>query len=208
MTARQRHTHDPLSARRLAQAYPGIRVGLFGGSFNPAHEGHAHVAEIALKQLGLDKVWWLVTPQNPLKSERDTAPLAQRLAGARKFARGNAMVVSDIEARWNTRFSIDLIRKLRARYPGVRFVWILGSDNLANFHHWRRWEDVMRALPVAFVARPGELARGRFSKLARRFASARWNGKANALAEASAPAWMILSGPLDPHSSTDLRRRR
>jgi nicotinate-nucleotide adenylyltransferase len=195
-------------SRRFDQAYRGLRVGLFGGSFNPAHQGHAHVAETALKRLGLDKVWWLVTPQNPLKDPRDTAPFAQRLAGARKFARGNGMVVSDIETRWNTRFSIDLIRGLRARYPGVRFVWVLGSDNLINFHQWRRWEDVIRAVPVAFVARPGALARMRFSKLARRFAAARWNGKANALAEASAPAWMILSGPLDPHSSTDLRKSR
>jgi nicotinate-nucleotide adenylyltransferase len=201
---------DPSTARsrRFDQAYRGLRIGLFGGSFNPAHEGHAHVAETALKQLGLHKIWWLVTPQNPLKSAHETAPFAQRLAGARKFARGNSMAVSDIETRWSTRFSYDLIRKLRARYPGVRFVWILGSDNLINFHRWKRWEDVMRALPVAFVARPGALARARFSKLARRFAAARWSGKANALAEASAPAWMILSGPLDPHSSTDLRKSR
>ncbi len=194
--------------RRKEKAYSGMRVGLFGGSFNPAHPGHARVAQTALKRLGLHKVWWLVTPQNPLKNARETAPLAQRLASAQKLACGSAMVVSDLETRWNTRFSYDLIRKLPARYPGVRFVWILGSDNMVNFHRWQRWEDVMRALPVAFVARPGALARARFSKLARRFATARWSGKANALAKASAPAWSILSGPLDPHSSTDLRRRR
>lgn len=195
-------------SRRLEQAYRGIRVGLFGGSFNPAHEGHAHVAETARRQLALQKVWWLVTPQNPLKDSRETAPLAVRIAGAKKYARGAAMVVSDIEQRWGTRFSYDLILKLRARYPGVHFVWILGADNLTNFHHWRRWAEVMRALPIAFVPRPSAMARARFSVMARRFAGARRQKATGALAFAKAPAWSILSGPLDPHSSTALRAKR
>jgi nicotinate-nucleotide adenylyltransferase len=183
-------------------------VGLFGGSFNPAHPGHAHVAETALKQLGLQKVWWLVTPQNPLKDARETAPLAERIASARKHARGRAMLVSDIETRWGTRFSYDLIGKLRARYPGVHFVWILGADNLTNFHRWRRWADIVRALPVAFAPRPGAMARTRFSVMARRFAGARRMNAKGALAFTKAPVWTILSGPLDPHSSTALRGKR
>jgi nicotinate-nucleotide adenylyltransferase len=194
--------------RREEQAYRGMRVGLFGGSFNPAHDGHAHVAETALKLLRLQKVWWLVTPQNPLKDARETAPLAERIASAKKCARGNAIVVSDIETRWGTRFSYDLIGKLRARYPGVHFVWILGSDNLATFHRWRRWTDVVRALPLAFAPRSGAMARARFSVMARRFAGARRMNAKGALAFAKAPAWTILSGPLDPHSSTALRGKR
>jgi nicotinate-nucleotide adenylyltransferase len=194
-------------SRRLEQAHSGITIGLFGGSFNPAHEGHAHVAETALKQLGLKKIWWLVTPQNPLKDSRETAPLAERMASAKKHAHGGAMVVSDIEQRWGTRFSYDLIRKLRARYPGVHFVWVLGTDNLTNFHRWRRWADIMRALPVAFVPRPGAMARARFSVMARRFAGARRMNAKGALAFAKAPCWTILSGPLDPHSSTALRAK-
>ncbi|MEJ0022570.1 MAG: nicotinate-nucleotide adenylyltransferase [Alphaproteobacteria bacterium] len=194
--------------RREEQAYRGMRIGLFGGSFNPAHEGHAHVAETALKQLGLKKVWWLVTPQNPLKDARETAPLAARIASAKKFAHGRAMVVSDIESRWGTQFSYDLIRKLRAHYPGVRFVWILGTDNLINFHRWRRWKDLVATLPVAFVTRPGAMARARLSVMARRFAGARRMNAKGALAFAKAPAWTILSGPLDPHSSTALRAKR
>ena len=121
-----------------------MRIGLFGGSFNPAHHGHAHVAETALRQLGLDKVWWLVTPQNPLKSAKETAPLAQRMNSARACAVGPAMVVTDIESRLGTRFSIDLLKKLQRLYPGVRFVWVMGSDNLNNFHHWRRWAEIAR----------------------------------------------------------------
>jgi nicotinate-nucleotide adenylyltransferase len=194
--------------RRKEQAYRGVRIGLFGGSFNPAHEGHAHVAETALKQLGLQKIWWLVTPQNPLKSTRETAPLAERMASARKYGRGRAMVISDIESRWGTRFSYDLIRKLRARYPGVHFVWVLGADNLTNFHRWRRWKDLMTALPVAFAPRPGAMARARFSVMARRFAGARRLNAKGALAFAKAPSWTILSGPLDPHSSTALRPKK
>ncbi len=194
--------------RRKEQAYRGMRIGLFGGSFNPAHEGHAHVAETALKQLGLQKIWWLATPQNPLKSASETAPLAERIASARKYARGAAMIVSDIEARGGTRFSYDLIGKLSARYPGVHFVWVLGTDNLINFHRWRRWKDLVAALPVAFAPRPGAMARARFGVMARRFAGARRMNAKGALAFAKAPCWTILSGPLDPHSSTALRPKK
>ncbi|MGE3303741.1 MAG: nicotinate-nucleotide adenylyltransferase [Hyphomonadaceae bacterium] len=198
--------HAPSTGRfrRKEQAYPGMRIGLFGGSFNPAHEGHAHVAETALARLNLDRVWWLVTPQNPLKSSAETAPLAQRMASARAFANGPRMVVSDVESRWRTQFSIDLLRKLKKRYPGVHFVWLLGSDNLSNFHRWRRWEEIARLAPIAFVARPGHLARARFAKMARRFAAAR---RDRLPANARPPAWTWIAAPLDAHSSTALRRR-
>jgi nicotinate-nucleotide adenylyltransferase len=185
-----------------------MRIGLFGGSFNPAHAGHAHVAETALRRLGLDKVWWLVTPQNPLKSARETAPLAERMQSARAFAHGPAMVVTDIESRMGTRFSIDLLLNLRRRHPGVRFVWVMGSDNLKNFHRWRRWAEIARLAPIAFVARPGALAKARLSPFARAFAVDRWTGAPHALAFQRPPVWMVLTNPLDSASSTALRARR
>jgi len=183
-----------------------MRVGLFGGSFNPAHPGHAHVAETAMKRLRLDKVIWLVTPQNPLKSARDAAPLAERLASARAQAKGPSMIVSDAETRIGAQYTLDTLRVLKARFPGVRFVWIMGADNLASFHHWRGWVEIMRSTPVAVVARPDSLHKSRAGPAARRFASARLaTREAPLLAGAKAPAWVYLRGPLNFASSTALR---
>ena len=194
----------PRYLRRLEQAYPRMRIGLFGGSFNPAHEGHAHVAEIALNRLGLDRVWWLVTPQNPLKNAKETAPLAERIAGAKRFARHPRMIVTDMETRWGVQFSVHLIEELRRRFAGVDFVWVMGSDNLTNFHKWRRWRRVMESMPIAFVARPNALARARLSPAAQTYR----NGmrRPHALERAKAPAWAFINAPLVPISSTKLRR--
>lgn len=145
--------------RGLPLAFPGMRIGLFGGSFDPAHEGHAHVAQTALKRLGLDRIWWLVTPQNPLKPQ--SGPLAARLASARRFARGARMLASDLETRLGCAYTYETLRALKRLYPGVRFVFVMGSDNLANFRQWRRWREVARALPVAVVSRPGTSVRDR-----------------------------------------------
>jgi nicotinate-nucleotide adenylyltransferase len=145
----------------LPLAYPGMKIGLFGGSFDPAHEGHAHVAETALKRLGLDRVWWLVSPQNPLKAK--SSPLAQRLASARAHAHGHAMVVTDLEQRLGCAFTYQTLRALKRRYPGVDFVLIIGADNLASFKKWRRWREVATSVPVAVVSRPGVGARARLS---------------------------------------------
>jgi len=183
-----------------------MRVGLFGGSFNPAHPGHAHVAETAMKRLRLDKVIWLVTPQNPLKSARDAAPLAERLASARAQAKGPSMIVSDAETRIGAQYTLDTLRVLKARFPDVRFVWIMGADNLAGFHHWRGWVEIMRSTPVAVVARPDSLHKSRAGPAARRFAWARLaTREAPLLAGAKAPAWVYLRGPLNFASSTALR---
>jgi nicotinate-nucleotide adenylyltransferase len=189
-----------------------MKVGLFGGSFNPAHDGHAHVAETALRRLGLDRVVWLVSPQNPLKDARDSAPLAERMASARaaaaSAAAGPAMVVSDIESRIGTRWTVDTLRALIARHPGVRFVWLMGSDNLASFHRWRGWTDIMRVVPVAVIARPGSELDSRTAPAAARFAAARVPAsKARLLPYLEAPAWTYLTAPLNPRSSTALRAR-
>jgi nicotinate-nucleotide adenylyltransferase len=134
-------------------AYPGMKIGLFGGSFDPAHDGHAHVAETALKRLGLDRVWWLVSPQNPLKPK--SSPIAQRLASAREIAHGGQMVVTDLESRLGCAFTYQTLRHLKRLYPGVRFTLVMGADNLANFRKWRNWREVARAVPIAIVSRPG-----------------------------------------------------
>jgi nicotinate-nucleotide adenylyltransferase len=185
-----------------------MRVGLFGGSFNPAHEGHAHVAETALRRLNLDRVIWLVSPQNPLKSSSETKPLAQRMDAARQRARGSAMIVSDAETRLGSQYTIDTLRVLRARFPGVKFVWVMGADSLATFHRWRGWTQIMREVPVAVISRPWAALKSRTSPAARRFAHARKPASAAAtLPDATAPAWVYLTGPLNFASSTALRER-
>jgi nicotinate-nucleotide adenylyltransferase len=187
---------------------PGMRVGLFGGSFNPTHEGHAHVAETAMVRLGLDRVIWLVSPQNPLKSSRDTAPLSQRMANAAAFARAPGMIVSDAETRMGSQYTIDSVRVLKARYPGVKFVWIMGADSLSTFHRWRGWTQLLNELPVAVISRPWAGLKSRFSPAARRFAAARWPAsRARLLPGAKPPAWVYLVGPLNFASSTAMRER-
>jgi nicotinate-nucleotide adenylyltransferase len=187
---------------------PGMRVGLLGGSFNPAHEGHAHVAETALQRLKLDRLIWLVSPQNPLKPSHETADLAERVAGARRHARGRAMIVSDAETRLGSQYTIDTIRALKARFPGVRFVWIMGADSLASFHRWRGWTQIMREVPVAVVSRPWIALRSRLSPAARRFARFRRpSSEAALLPGMAAPAWIFLRAPFNFQSSTALRER-
>lgn len=185
---------------------PGMKVGLFGGSFNPAHEGHAHVAETAMRRLGLDRVVWLVSPQNPLKDARHSASLKDRMASAHRQARGPSMIVSDFETRAGVVWTVDTLRLLVARHPGVRFVWLMGSDNLADFHRWRGWTDIMRLMPVAVIARPGSLLDSRTAPAAARFAGFRVPPEqAGLLPSLSAPAWTYLTAPLNPLSSTKIR---
>lgn len=187
-----------------------MAVGLFGGSFNPAHGGHAHVAETALRRLGLDRVVWLISPQNPLKDPRDSAPLAERMASATGAARlaatGPAMIVSDFETRAGTRWTVDTLRALTTRHPGVNFVWLMGSDNLADFHRWRGWTDIMRMMPMAVIARPGSLLESRSAPAARRFAGFRVASReARLLPGLPAPAWTYLRAPLNTRSSSAIR---
>ncbi|MDO8799338.1 nicotinate-nucleotide adenylyltransferase [Phenylobacterium sp.] len=186
----------------------GMRVGLYGGSFNPVHAGHAHVAETARKRLRLDRVIWLVSPQNPLKSSKETASLAQRMAGVRKVARGRAMIVSDAETAIGSTYTIDTLRVLKARFPGVKFVWIMGADSLASFHRWRGWTQIMGGAPVAVVSRPWISLRSRFSPAAQRFSHARRPASQGPiLAGTQPPRWVFLTGPLNFLSSSAMRAR-
>jgi nicotinate-nucleotide adenylyltransferase len=186
--------------RRPAAGRPGgLRPGF------AAHAGHAHVAQTALKRLRLDRVIWLVTPQNPLKPATG-APLAARLASARVQAQGPGMIVSDVETRIGARYTIDTLRALKARHPGVKFVWIMGGDSLASFHRWRGWTEILQTAPVVVVARPQWLARSRSAPMARRFAAYRLPSRmAPCLADAQPPAWIYLRAPLNFASSTALR---
>lgn len=185
-----------------------MKVGLLGGSFNPAHEGHAHVAETALAKLGLDAVIWLVSPQNPLKSRAETEPLAERMASARAQAHGPRMLVSDAESRIEARYTLDTLRILKARHPGVRFVWIMGADSLASFHQWKGWVQLMHETPIAVVSRPWAAMKGRLSPAAKRFGRYRRPSvSSRQLPYLTPPAWVFLRGPLNFQSSTALRGR-
>jgi nicotinate-nucleotide adenylyltransferase len=187
----------------------GMTVGLYGGSFNPAHNGHAHVAETAKRRLGLDRVIWLVSPQNPLKSRHETADLADRLAGARALAQGYGMVVAAVETQLGSNYTIDTIRGLKARFPGVKFVWIMGADSLASFHRWKGWTQIMHEVPIAVVSRPWISLKSRFSPAALRFARFRKSPQSGPrLAYAKTPAWTFLFGRFHFQSSTALRARR
>jgi nicotinate-nucleotide adenylyltransferase len=175
---------------------PGMRVGLFGGSFDPAHSGHALVAQTALTRLGLDRVIWLVSPHNPLKRHRAPDLLSRRMASARGQARGPSMIVSDVESRLGAAYTVNTLRLLKAKFPRVHFVWIMGADNLAGFHGWRGWTAIMRLVPVAVVARPGALMESRFSPAARRFAHARRSSREGLqLPTLPAPAWAYFRAP-------------
>lgn len=194
---------------RLPPHAPGMRIGLFGGSFDPPHAGHLLASRLALTRLRLDRLWWLVTPGNPLKDTRKPAPLAGRLAEARRLARDPRIVVTDIEAQLGLRYTADLIAYLRRHCPGVRFVWIMGTDNLLQFHRWRRWENIMRQAPVAVIDRPGTCLKAPTAKAVRRYAAARMPQTAGKLlAAAKPPALLIVHGPRSANSSSALRALR
>ncbi|MFZ5610124.1 MAG: nicotinate-nucleotide adenylyltransferase [Pseudomonadota bacterium] len=185
----------------------GRTVGLYGGSFNPAHAGHRHVSLTALKALGLDALWWLVSPGNPLKAERDMAPLAQRLAQAQAIARHPRFFVTDVEQALGSVYSAHSVAALRRRHPRTRFVWIMGADNLADFHHWRDWEKIFKSLPIAVIDRPGYAFCALAAPAARHFQ--RWRapaGRARALAAMDPPAWVFLRIPRHRASATVLRQ--
>jgi nicotinate-nucleotide adenylyltransferase len=190
--------------RGLPLAFPGMTVGLLGGSFDPAHEGHAHAALVARRRLGLHKVWWLVSPQNPLKPR--SSPLAARLASARAAARAPAMVATDIESRLGVRFTHDSLIALQRRYRGVRFVLIVGGDNLALLHRWKAWRALAGLAPICVVSRPGAGVRALLSRFARQFAGHRMSlDDARTLARARPPAWAHVCARHVAASSSALR---
>jgi nicotinate-nucleotide adenylyltransferase len=187
---------------RLPLALPGQRIGLLGGSFNPAHQGHRLISEIARKSLRLDAVWWIVSPGNPLKSHAELAPLATRTAEAQRVSGSPHIRVTDFEAALTSRYTVDTLAFLKQRLPHVRFVWLMGADNLATLHRWRRWRQIFALMPVAVVDRPGWHLKAVASHAARTQVSYRV-----APQRTHRPMWVLLTGQLSSQSSTALRAR-
>ena len=183
------------------------RIGLLGGSFNPAHKGHRRISLRAIESLGLDEVWWLVSPRNPLKAEaRDMAPYSARLSAAQAMSKRARISVSDFESREGTRFTVDTVRRLKRRYPHDQFIWLLGSDTLPNFHFWRDWRGLAREVPIAVIRRPGYDRQAHAAHAMgwlRRFV--RPSSQARQWTEWSAPAILFLRLPPDPTSATAIR---
>jgi nicotinate-nucleotide adenylyltransferase len=192
----------------LPRAAPGQRIGLYGGSFNPPHAGHRHASILALNRLGLDRVWWIVTPGNPLKDHGELAPLAERLVQARRVAAHPRIDVTAFEEGIGARYTVDTLAFLKRRFPRVKFVWIMGADNLGGFHRWRGWRTIAGLMPIAIVDRPGWTLRATRSKAATALSGARVREAEGAvLAGSEPPAWVYLHGPRSSLSSSELRRR-
>ncbi|MGR3291387.1 MAG: nicotinate-nucleotide adenylyltransferase [Paracoccaceae bacterium] len=182
-------------------------IGLLGGSFDPPHQGHVHITREALKRFELDQVWWLVSPGNPLKGDRP-APLARRMTAARTIMDHPRVKISDFEVQAGTRATADTLAALMWRHPKVRFVWLMGADNLAQFHRWHRWEWIMQTVPVGILARPGDRISARASPATNRFERYRLRGREAALlARSSPPAWCFINLPMVNLSSTAIRQR-
>jgi len=190
-------------------AEPGMRIGLFGGSFNPAHEGHRLVALQCLKRLALDRLWVLVSPGNPLKDHTELAPLADRVAATERVMNHPQIAVTGFEAAHGFRYTYETLDYLVAAEPGVKFVWIMGADSLMSFDRWERWEEIARTMPMAIYARPGATFRATRSKAAVALEDYRLpEERAEALAGSEPPAWVYLRGVMSPLSSTAIRKTR
>lgn len=186
----------------------GLRIGLLGGSFNPPHAAHRALSLFAMKRLQLDRVWWLVSPGNPLKDTSALPSLGKRIQAARAVAAHPGIEVTGIEALMGTRYTVDTIDTLRRRFPTIRFVWLMGADNLAQFHRWRNWQGIAAALPIAVIDRPSDSLRALASPAAHALSKFRHTeALAPRLADLRAPAWIFLRGMKSPLSSTLLRNQ-
>ncbi|SHG93521.1 nicotinate-nucleotide adenylyltransferase [Cognatiyoonia sediminum] len=193
------------------QGYPTARagqvVGLLGGSFDPPHSAHVHITKTALRRFGLDKLWWLVSPGNPLKAN-GPAPLAERVQASRAVMKHPKVEVTDLEARLGTRFTAQTLAALIDRYPGVRFVWLMGADNLGQFDQWQDWQWIMETVPIGVMARPGDRISARMSKAARVYRDAKLSGRSSqVLGQGEAPRWCFINMPMSDMSSTAIRAR-
>jgi nicotinate-nucleotide adenylyltransferase len=204
---------DILAAGEINQRYltmphteRGMVIGLFGGSFNPPHAGHALVAEIALRRLGLDQLWWMVTPGNPLKNRADLAPLVERIEACETLVHDPRIKVTAFEKSFGVSYTANTLAKIKLRNPHVRFIWIMGADNLRSFHHWQNWRAIAETFPIAVIDRPGATLSYLSSTMAHSYSKARIDeDDAGVLWTKRAPAWTFIHGPRSPLSSTALR---
>lgn len=188
--------------------YPGMTIGLLGGTFDPPHAAHLHISQVALKRLGLDRLWWLVTPGNPLKTRGDVSAFATRLTKAQKLAAHPRIEVTGFEASLGSAYTADMLSFLTRRFPDTRFIWVMGADNLSTLHHWKRWREILQSVPVAVIDRPGYRYAARAGVAAHCFSSAYIDeSDAHGLHRYHAPAWTFLSAPLLDVSSTQLRAK-
>jgi nicotinate-nucleotide adenylyltransferase len=191
---------------RFPATASGMTIGLFGGSFNPPHDGHRLVAEIALKRLGLDQLWWMVTPGNPLKSTSELLPLAKRIELSEAIAPGPRVKVTAFEAAYKVRFTADSVALVKAHHRNVNFIWVMGADNLKSFHHWQSWRHIAEMLPIAIIDRPGSTLSYVSSKMALTYDYARVDeDDAVSLAHLKPPAWTLIHGPRSTLSSSAIR---
>jgi nicotinate-nucleotide adenylyltransferase len=193
-------------AARLPMVSPRMRIGLLGGSFNPAHAGHVEISLTALKRLGLDQVWWVVTPGNPLKRSSKLLGVSQRVEAAKKIANHPRIAVTGFPGEKGPPYTVDLLTELKRRHPAVSFVWLMGADNLAEFHRWRSWQRIFETAPIAVLDRPGFRLKARASQAATRFQEFHVDeSDAQGLARMTPPAWTIITHRLSPLSSTEIR---
>ena len=191
---------------RLPSLPADLAIGIMGGSFDPAHSGHAHVIETARRAAGLDRIWVLVSPGNPLKKTQTA--LTDRLAAARRRLGSRTTHVTEIESRLGTRYTIHTLRRLKRLAPNARFVWIMGADNLRDFHRWKDWRAIARLAPILVIARPSANPKAGLSRFARQFAAHRLpRSAARTLARTKPPSWVYITAPFDPVSSTELRAK-
>ena len=188
-------------------ATKGLRIGLLGGSFDPPHSGHMHISKWAIKEFSLDRIWWLVSPGNPLKKDAP-ADLDRRLTACNKLVNHPKVIVTDLERLFKTRYTAQTLTTLKSQYRGVRFVWLMGAANLAEFHKWDRWQDIMHMLPVGVMARPNQQLAANCSPAARIFRESRLSARSStALPFKEAPSWSLLTGPMDDESSSKIRAK-
>jgi nicotinate-nucleotide adenylyltransferase len=193
-------------AARLPPSADGQAIGLLGGSFNPPHQAHIQISETAIRRLGLSRVWWIVTPGNPLKTANAPAPLGERIAAARTLVGNRPITVTGFERGLRDPYTISTLRYLCRRRPGTRFVWVMGADCLAEFHRWRQWREIMALMPIAVIDRPGWRLKALSSIAAHAYANARISEqKGLSLAKVKPPAWVFLTAPLSNLSSTAIR---
>ncbi len=196
----------PDRALKPPPAYPNMTIGLLGGTFDPPHAAHMHISEVALKRLGLDRLWWLVTPGNPLKSRSDAATFASRFSNAQKLATHPLINVTAFEASLGSAYTAGMLAFLIRRFPGTRFIWVMGADNLVSFHRWKHWRNILDTVPVAVIDRPGYRYAARAGLAAQCFAGTYIDeSDARGLHRHHPPAWTLLSAPLMDLSSTKLR---